>query len=305
MKRALVALALLLGLLAVTPAAQFADWAAPVNLGPVVNSPYIDQCACVSKDGLSLYFSSRRANPAQPRDLFVSQRSHVSAPWGVPQVLPNVNSTADESCPTLSLDEHRLYFASAGACGGTDFFVSRRHDRRDDFGWEPPVNLGCVSDGYVNTAGNDQTPNFFEDESGSVVMYFTSGPVAADYDIYESRMRDDDTFGPGTLVTELNSPWPYGDLGPAVRRDGLEVIFGSQRPGGLGGWDLWTASRRSTAGAWSVPVNLAVLNSTANEIGRFSFSFNGREFYFASNRPGGYGSTDLFVTTRERLRPVK
>ena len=33
-----------------------------------------------------------------------------------------------------------------------------------------------------------------------------------------------------------------------------------------------------------------------------SFSFDGRAFYFRSNRPGGYGDFDLYVTTREKLR---
>lgn len=306
MKRVIVAIALMLGLLAVPAAAQFTNWSAPVNLGPVVNLASTDQCVSVSKNGLSLYFSSNRSGSAGYRDLWVSKRASVSEPWGVPQVLPNINSTSDESCPALSLDEHRLYFVSArpGGCGGTDFYVSRRHERQDDFGWEPPVNLGCMSDGYVNSPGYEQTPNFFEDETGTVVMYFTSGINSYTYDIYASPMRGDETFGPGTLVTELSSPYPYGDLGPAVRRDGLEVIFASFRPGGLSDWywDLWTATRKSTADPWSAPVNLTVLNSTANEIGRMCFSFDGRAFYFASNRPGGYGGTDIYFTTREKLR---
>ena len=307
MKRVIVATALMLVFVAVPAAAQFTDWSAPVNLGPVVNSTSLDQCVAVSKNGLSLYFSSMRPSPGG-RDLYVSKRASLSDPWGVPQVLPNINSPSDESCPALSLDEHRLYFASArpggcGATGTTDLYVSRRHDRQDDFGWEPPVNLGCMSDGYVNSPWYDQTPNFFEDESGTVVMYFATArpPFVSGYDIYASPMRNDDTFGPGTPVTELNSlAW---DLGPAVRRDGLELIFsaGALR-GGMGGFDLWTATRKSTADPWSAPVNLTVLNSTANEIGRLCFSFDGRAFYFASNRPGGNGGTDIYITTREKLR---
>src|SRR5881628_3185976 len=39
---------------------RFSDWAEPVNVGPVVNSPFTDFTPELSRDGLSLYFSSNR-----------------------------------------------------------------------------------------------------------------------------------------------------------------------------------------------------------------------------------------------------
>ena len=288
----------LLGLLPATDIPEFTAWSTPVNLGPVVNSTYSDQCVSISKNGLSLYFSSGRFGGSM--DLFVSQRASVADDWGVPVRLPKVNSTSSETCPSLSLDEHRLYFASTrpGGCGSGDLYVSRRQDRSNDFGWEPPENLGCAKDGYVNTSGSEGTPNFFEDDSGNVVMYFVTYFTANQ--IYMSVMRDDDTFGPGTPVAELNSS--YSDYGPAVRRDGLEIIFTSTRPGGMGSADLWTSTRESTSDPWSPPVNLTVLNSPSADFGKTAFSFDGLQFYFSSNRPGGYGSNDLYVAARERLR---
>lgn len=292
----------ILGLLPVGGLPEFGDWSAPVNVGPVVNSAASDQCVSISKNGLSLYFSSGRLGTM---DLFVAKRASVTEPWGTPVVLPNVNTGSSETCPALSLDEHRLYFASTrpGGCGLTDFYVSRRHDRSNDMGWNEPENLGCVADGYVNTPGHEGTPGLFEDERGRVVMYFASVPPGSAYKIFESVQRADDSFGPGTPVAELNDVSPaYGDFGPAIRRDGLEIIFTSTRPGGLGSSDLWTASRDSTSEAWSAPVNLAVLNSDKGDFGKTTFSFDGSEFYFSSGRPGGYGSNDLYVTTRLKLR---
>jgi len=297
MKKPVVALVVALGLLAVASSAQFASWSSPVNLGPVVNSKGIDQCVCISNDGLSLYFSSNRNAKWGMRDLFVSRRTHRSAPWGPPQVVPAVSSPHDESCPALSLDQLKLYFASnrPGGCGGTDFYVSERSNPYDDFGWGAPVNLGCESDGHVNSAASEQTPSFFEAEDGTQVMYFTSTRGGGN-DVYASLMGEDGTFGPADPVGELNTP--YGELGPALRHDGLEIIFGSTRPGGLGGYDLWTATRRHTWQPWSTPQNVSVLNSSSNEVGRFSFSYDGREFYFGSDRPGGYGSRDLYYAKR-------
>ncbi len=64
--------------------------------------------------------------------------------------------------------------------------MSRRHSRRDNIiDWEPPVNLGCEVDGYVNGPGPDLMPTLFEDEAGTVVMYFGSKrPGSEGLDIY-------------------------------------------------------------------------------------------------------------------------
>ena len=290
--------------------AQFSDWSTPVNLGSPPNSQYLDSCVAISKNGLSLFFSSNRQAPGTTnRDMYVSKRANVDDDWGSPQSIPALNTAFFDSCPALSLDEHRLYIASnrPGGCGvSEDLYVSRRHDRRDDLGWGPPVNLGCEADGYVNSPYSDNTPTFFEDESGRVVMYFASsrGTGGVSRDIYQSVMRDDDTFGPATPVAELNSP--YEDQGVTVRRDGLEVIFGSNRRSGGGVIsDFWVATRASTADPWSAPVLVTSLGVPAYAGGRITLSFDGTEFYFASYRPGGYGLQDLYVATRERLHGKK
>ena len=55
-----------------------------------------------------------------------------------------INTEANERSPALSRDGHYLFFATtrAGGSGGFDIWVSWRHDTRDDFGWQTPVNLG-------------------------------------------------------------------------------------------------------------------------------------------------------------------
>jgi hypothetical protein len=87
------------------------------------------------------------------------------------------NDTAD---PNISPDGHLLFFDSnrPGDCGGEDIWVSRRNNKRDDFGWQGPVNLGCA----INSPQGDGAPTYFEDEeTGIIMMYFGSnrpgGPV--------------------------------------------------------------------------------------------------------------------------------
>jgi hypothetical protein len=301
---------------------QFSDWGTPVNLGPVVNSAFGDFFPCISKDALSLYFSSSRSDPNGfgGWDIDVSQRSSIKDPWGPPLNLgKTINSSANEGRPILSPDEHVLFFASnrTGGFGGNDIWASRRHDKRDDFGWQEPENLGSG----VNTDANEASPNVFEDErTGVLTLYFDSnrlggfGPFTDDAahngnDIYVSVPQSDGTFGPATLVTELSTS--SVDRQPFVRRrDGMEIFFASDRPGSLStALDLWVSTRASTLDPWSTPVNLGPVVNSGNAFPSFTgpdagpaLSFDGKTLYFQSNRPGVVGNFDLYMTTREKLK---
>lgn len=295
---------------------QYSDWSAPDNLGPTVNSASNDAGSFISKDGLSFYFNSNRPVPDSTcpggltgLDIYVSQRGSVDEPWGAPQNLgPTINSCSDDQTPTLSLDGHRLYFASSRpeGFGDLDIYVSRRRDERDDLGWGPPVNLGSG----VNTDLLELGPAPFEDdETGTVTLYFTRGPAIGTRDIYASTLEPNGSFGPAGLVAELSSP--FDDARPALRRDGLEIFFDSNRPGSLCPepppvscpLDIWTSTRASTSDPWSSPVNLGPdVNSTALDA-RPALSFDGTSLYFHSGRrPGGLGGNDIYVSTRAKLR---
>lgn len=280
---------------------QYSDWAAATNLGLAINTAGQEQGPTISKDGLSLYFQSDRPGGYGGFDIYVSQRPNVDAQWGMPQNLgPNVNTSSDELAPALTLDGHRLYFHSnrPGGFGGSDAYVSRRHNKRDDFGWRLAENLGSG----VNTSAQEQQPCAFEDDAtGVITLYFTSDRPGGlgGLDIYASTLQSDDTFGSADLVLELSGP--STDRGPTIRRDGLEIVFPSNRPGGLGFDDLWGSTRPSTSDPWSVPVNLGPAVNSASSDAQPEFSFDGTALYFNSGRPG-FGLFDLWVTTRTKLK---
>jgi hypothetical protein len=295
----------LFGLLPWAATPDFSDWSPAVNLGAVINTRYSDSCMTVSKDELTLIFSSNRQSPGTiDRDLYLSARTDKGQPWGSPVPLAKLNTPNWESCPALGLDEYDLYFTSdrPGGCGAADIWVAHRHDRGDALGWESPFNLGCERDGYVNSNKEDLMPAFFEDDDGHLLMYYSSNrPTAKSFDLYQSVMRSNGTFGPPRPVEELNTH-DY-DSSPAVRRDGLEIIFGSNRAGGSGtrySEDFWTATRTSTAMPWSTPTFVPSLGSPAWMQGRIALTFDGRSLYFTSLRPGGSGGADLWGATRDK-----
>jgi len=277
------------------------EWSAPVNLGPIVNSAANDNAPALSKDELSLYFLSDRPGGAGANDIWVARRACVDCPWQAPVNLTVINTAFGESGPDLSIDGHLLFFVSnrPGGHGAGDIWVSRRADPKDDFGWGPPTVLGSG----VNTPDGEGGPEYLQSaEDGAANLYFFRGllpPFAADI-YYAAVKKDGETLGPAVLVTELSVPGA-NDASPTVRTDGREIYFwsfGPGRPGALGGGDLFVSTRRSVHDPWSPPEMLGVpLNTTFGEIGP-ELSVDGRTLVFVSNRPGGFGAFDLWMSIR-------
>jgi hypothetical protein len=125
------------------------------------------------------------------------------------------------------------------------------------------------------------------------VRYFSSGP-----DIYAAKRDENDDFGPGAAVTELNSA--AADIQPNVREDGREVVFASNRDA-TAGQDIWASTRDTAHDPWSAPVNLGARRQQPGERDT-SIAVLGRETLYFGRTPGDESSaSDIFVTTREGL----
>ena len=282
---ATIGLTAMLAIAAPVAAKQFSAWAAPSQDGlENVNTTALEGCPMQSPDGLSLYFASNRdgfLGDSRNLDIWVAHRASTSASWGSPANLgAPINTAANEICPT-PVRGNGLFFISARE-GNGDIYFARLNPAH---GWTTPVNLGSnVNSPTLGEAG----PSYFEAD-GHAFLYFSSGP-----DIYASEQAPDGSFGPRAAVAELNST--SGDFRPNARKDGLEVVFDSNRAGGS--LDIWTATRASVADDWEEPTGLVDLNTAADEL-RASFSWDGSTLYFGRN-PSPNGSMDLWFTTRTR-----
>lgn len=296
----------------VAAAGQFSAWGPPVNAETSIpgtstelNTASADGCPILSPDGLDLYMASTRPGGLGLNDIWVAHRDTKTAPFGAPVNLgAPINSAADDFCPTPTMGGG-LFFVSArvvsGACGGPDIYFTRlRHGV-----WSEPENLGC----QVNSAAGEAGPSlvlaglkpalYFSSTRAGGFTAEAAGAVSGDSDIYMSPLTRDG-FGAATLVPGLNTA--SNDSRPNVRRDGLEIVFDSDRDSAtVNVADIFMATRCGLPKPWSAPVRLGpTINTTANE-SRASLSWDGKTMVFGSNRPGSEaGSGDIYVTMRDR-----
>lgn len=141
--------------------------------------------------------------------------------------------------------------------------------------WQPAEQVSPIA---IEQRGSESHIRPQLAENGTV-LYFTVRTDGDHYDIYRSRLVDGGWTG-AEPVEELNSP--QDDVGPVIRADGKALYLYSDRDGGLGGMDLYVATR--SANGWSSPKNLGpAINSPAHEYDP-AVTPDGKRLFYASNR---------------------
>jgi WD40 repeat protein len=91
----------------------------------------------------------------------------------------------------------------------------------------------------------------------------------------------------------------FDEAGPAISKDDSSLYFQSTRPGGSGNADIYVSERERADDPWGAPTNLGPnVNSGFNDVVP-NISRDGHYLFFASDRPGGSGNLDLWVSWRE------
>jgi len=167
---------------------------------------------------------------------------------------------------------------------------------RADFMFGEPIHLGST----INSRFHDGAPAVSAD---GLELYFASDRPGGqgDLDIWVSRRitTNDDWGVPVNLGPTVNSTAADGE--PSISADGLELFFSSGRAGGLGNADLYVARRTTIHHDWSEPLNLGPSVNTPSADYAPSLTSDGLTLYFDSNRAGGSGKSDIWMTTRNAI----
>ena len=120
-----------------------------------------------------------------------------------------------------------------------------------------------------------------------LVSAFTASSGAQKYSDWSEPIN----LGPNVNSTSL-------DRGPAISKDDLSLYFASNR-GGFAGEDIYVSQRETRDDEWGPAINLGPAINTADNEMVPAFSRDGHLLFFASNRPGGFGGVDIWVSRRE------
>lgn len=213
-----------------------------------------------------------------------------------------INTDEIEGVPVISADESVMIFTYVGkkSTGGLlddflkpdkeegtyheDIFISTRSS---DSTWNPPVGINSL-----NTNGNDAAVALSPD--GQTLFTFVSD-VKNPGDLYYSSLNGSDWSKPEKLNENINSEFWEGSC--SITSDGRYLFFASERPGGLGGRDLYLSEKVN--GDWGPAVNLGPsINTQYNEDAPFIHP-DGITLFFSSEGHKSIGGYDIMYSIKK------
>jgi hypothetical protein len=210
-----------------------------------------------------------------------------------------VNSFAHDGMGGITPDGLEIILGSDRSGWPFDIWITKRSTT--DHQWGTPQKLGDP----INTKFWDGVPSLSAD---GMSLYFSSNRPSAytkqggqgppnDRWVSTRGALGDPWAAPVMLAEPINSS--SDEASSCISADGLEFYISSDRPGGHGKLDLWVTKRLAISEPWGDPVNLGPTVNSANlDFCQFIWA-DGLILFFTSDRPGGYGGRDIWVTTRK------
>lgn len=187
---------------------------------------YAEHAPALSDDGLTLWFSAGPIinTSVGPHDLYTATRATTGAVFGSWDALMALNDPSffDDS-PSLTADGNTIVFSSDRR-GTTDLYLATRTDA----GFGAPTRIEELTTNAVECCPAISTTG------DSLLFARTNVIVQSD--------RGATSFGPAVPILPTSTG---ADLDPYQTHDRRTLVFASNRTGGMGGFDLYIATRSS------------------------------------------------------------
>lgn len=217
--------------------------------------------------------------------------------------LEAINTPFTEYAPVYS--NSQLYFTSSRANAKiyeatgtpfTDLYVAETNGANVDVNTIAPlpdfINAPNINEGTITFTPDGKTMIFGKGNSGK-------RKGTPDVDLYLSRYRNGVWEEP--IPLNINQPDAWEST-PALAPDGRTLYFSSNRKGGYGGLDLYSA-QMDGRGRFSRVRNLGPeINTAGSEL--FPHVADNGKLYFSSDGHPGYGMLDIFVVNRANGKTV-
>ncbi|HVD99584.1 MAG TPA: OmpA family protein [Cytophagaceae bacterium] len=212
---------------------------------------------------------------------------------------PEINSQYPEYGPVISADEKEIIFTSSrpNTTGGAvdeidgfyyeDVYISTKKEGK----WSEPLQMST----NINTANHDASIALSPDGQTLFLYRFDLDHNASSSsgDLYTSKLEGKVWARAEKISDKVNSPgW---EPSASITEDGKTLYFASNKPGGLGGTDLYM-SKKLSDGNWDKPVSLGeTINTPYDEDCPFIHP-DGKTLYFSSKGHNTMGGFDIFIS---------
>ncbi|HNX07465.1 MAG TPA: OmpA family protein [Bacteroidales bacterium] len=217
-------------------------------------------------------------------------------PIKVENLKGKINTIFPEYAPVVDNSGNTLFFTARRNTNMGEliedngyYFEDVYYSKKDEKGnWGEAVNVGDKVNTYDHEASISISP-----DNKQLFIYKDDG---GDGNIYISNFTDKEWSVPVKMPSPVNSKaW---ETHASLSHDGNTLYFTSDRDGGLGGLDIYKATRQAN-GKWGQVENLGdTINTEYNEEGPFILSNN--TLYFCSQGHNTMGGYDIFYSKRTK-----
>jgi len=210
------------------------NWSAPTMLDTTINTELHDAGTGLSADGekLLLYRTSKDLKSGDIYESYFTDNK-----WSKPEKLSSIVNSSNylETSACYSPSGDIIFFSSnrPGGYGGKDLYLVRKLQNGK---WGKPFNLGP----NINTEYDEDAP--FVSPLGNILYFSSEGHKnMGGYDIFKSTFDESGKFEePVNLGSPINTV--DDDIFFVMNTDASKAYFSSEREGGFGLQDIYTAS---------------------------------------------------------------
>ncbi|MDB5268947.1 MAG: hypothetical protein JWP58_1987 [Hymenobacter sp.] len=272
-----------------------------VNLGPNVNTRYVETHPVISPNGRTLYFA-RESNPdnvgggRDPQDVFSSPLlSGKNKTWGLAKNVGGPVNTPDDpnGIASVSANGQNAILINIYNRDGTMDPLGCSLTKHTRMGWTQPVPQ--VIKDFVNL--DKEHVDFFLATSGKALLMAVERPDGlGGQDLFVSfpvPETNNTWTKPKNLGPNVNTA--KSDFAPFLAADEKTLYFASEGRGGYGKSDIFYSKRLDdTWTNWSPPRNLGPVVNSPDFDAYYTISAAGQDAYLVSSRNGTNGSKDIF-----------
>ncbi|NVO31496.1 OmpA family protein [Hymenobacter lapidiphilus] len=283
---------------------------AMVNLGPNVNSKYVDTHPVISPDGRTLFFA-RQESPQNSggsndvQDVWFSTLGNAEKKaWNPAKNIGSpINTPRDPNgVASVSANGQQMLVIGVYEPDGTIVPKGPSMSRRTATGWSKPVKVE-IEDYYNDDAEN---VDFFLATSGKVMLMAVDRKDGqGEQDLYVSFINKDNKSWsrPRNLGANINTK--KADFAPFLASDGKTLYFASEGRGGYGKSDIFYSKRLDDSWTnWTKPRNLGATVNSPDFDAYYTVSAAGEDAYLVSARNGIGNSKDIFrISLKPTFRP--